>query len=234
MMLLRYRESATVGRFLLVLTFVVFSGWSQPVQPQTQPPIVVQVQMPPTNPWVHLLELVIPGIIGAGLALFGVWVTNRSNASTNAANRQHQLDVEVKKAEIATQAKSRDNRWEFRKTVYVKLLADLEEMVALNFVALDCLSKGQTIFSSDYTQKYNAAIKQFSISANLAPLAASDKILPLVKSVLGRLKGLGDPALPNSTDLLTKTNQIYLDLREQLQAAGHEDLWGTPDPEVKA
>jgi hypothetical protein len=37
----------------------------------------------------RLVELVIPGIIGAGLALLGVWYTNKNNAITNAANRQH-------------------------------------------------------------------------------------------------------------------------------------------------
>jgi hypothetical protein len=76
-------------RSLLILAAISFSAWSQPAQQQAQPPIVVQVQMPPTNPWMHLVELVVPGIIGAGLALFGVWLTNKNNAATNAANRGH-------------------------------------------------------------------------------------------------------------------------------------------------
>jgi len=80
-------------RFLLALTVLSFSAWSQPAQQQAQLPIVVQVQMPPTNPsWMHLVELVVPGIIGAGLALFGVWLTNKHNAATNAANRKHELE----------------------------------------------------------------------------------------------------------------------------------------------
>jgi hypothetical protein len=87
-----FRIGATsMRRFLLSLTFISFSAWSQPGQPQAQPPIVVQVQMPPSNPWVHLVELVLPGIIGAVLALFGVWLTNRNNAANNADNRQHEL-----------------------------------------------------------------------------------------------------------------------------------------------
>jgi hypothetical protein len=35
---------------------------------------------------------VVPGIIGAVLALFGVWLTNRNNAANNAINRQHDLE----------------------------------------------------------------------------------------------------------------------------------------------
>jgi hypothetical protein len=79
-------------RSFLMLTAISFSAWSQPAQQQAQSPIVVQVQMPPTNPWMHLVELVVPGIIGAGLALFGVWLTNKHNAATNAANRKHELE----------------------------------------------------------------------------------------------------------------------------------------------
>jgi hypothetical protein len=109
-------------RFLLTLTVLSVPGWSQPAQQSAQPPIVVKVEMPPTNPWVHLVEIVVPGIIGAGLALFGVWLTNKNNAATNAANRQHALDIEKIKDQIAAEAKSRDNRWEFRKDVYLNLI----------------------------------------------------------------------------------------------------------------
>jgi hypothetical protein len=79
-------------RVLLVLSVISFAGWSQPAQPQAQAPIVVQIQTPPANPWMRVVELVVPGIIGAGLALFGVWLTNRYNAATNRANQQHDLE----------------------------------------------------------------------------------------------------------------------------------------------
>src|SRR2546427_8155916 len=105
-------------RRLLMLSVIAFSGWSQLAPQQSQQPIVVQVQMPPANPWVHFVELVVPGIIGAGLALFGVWFTNKNNVATNAANQRHQLDIERIKAEIAAKYKSQDNRWAFRKEIY--------------------------------------------------------------------------------------------------------------------
>jgi len=78
-------------RSLLTLTAIGFSAWSQPAPQQAQPPIVVQVQMPPTNPWVHLVELVVPGIIGAGLALFGVGLTNKHQRSLNETNHAYEI-----------------------------------------------------------------------------------------------------------------------------------------------
>jgi hypothetical protein len=49
-------------------------------------------------------------VLGAGLALFGVWLTNRNNAATNAADRRHALDLErVERIQdkVAAEAKSR-------------------------------------------------------------------------------------------------------------------------------
>jgi hypothetical protein len=97
-------------RFLLVLTVISFAGWSQPAQPQAQPPIVVQVQMPPETLWTTLLKLAIPTLLGAGLGagltLYGVRLTNKHNAAENAANRRHQLQVETAKAELAANYRS--------------------------------------------------------------------------------------------------------------------------------
>src|ERR1039458_6161378 len=118
-------------RVLLTLFLISVSGWSQAAQQPAQPPIVVQVQMPPANPWMRLVELIVPGIIGAGLALFGVWLTNRNNARTNAANRQHQLDVEVAKAKIAAEYRSNDNRWEFRQAIYVGLVTSTSDVTSV-------------------------------------------------------------------------------------------------------
>jgi hypothetical protein len=42
------QEPKTMHRILLILTVLTLAARSQPSQPQAQPPIVVQVQMPPT------------------------------------------------------------------------------------------------------------------------------------------------------------------------------------------
>jgi hypothetical protein len=52
-------------RFLLTLTFISSAGWSQPAQPQAQPPIIVQVQMPPAPK--HYLQ--IAALVAVGVAL---------------------------------------------------------------------------------------------------------------------------------------------------------------------
>ena len=78
-------------RILLVLTFMSFAGWSQPALQQAQAPLPAQTQTPQAVPWVHLAELAVPGIVGIAGALIAVFLTNRYNAATNAANREHEL-----------------------------------------------------------------------------------------------------------------------------------------------
>lgn len=52
--------------------------------------------MPPANPWTRVVELVVPGIIGASLALFGVWLNNRTNRTLTEDNRKHELAKALK------------------------------------------------------------------------------------------------------------------------------------------
>jgi len=106
--------------FLLIFAFLSLPGWSQPSPQQAEPPIVVQVQMPPTNPWMHILELVVPGIIGAGLALLGVWLTNKHNRMLNKTNHQYE-----------TEKWDRQTRWTAKKEKYETLTADLSTLSSL-------------------------------------------------------------------------------------------------------
>jgi hypothetical protein len=100
-------------RSFLILAALSISAWSQQPaqQPQRPPqqsqqtapalaqlPPVIKVEMPPTsapNPWVHIADLLIPGIVGASLAFFGVSLTNRHNRKLNEKNRS--FEVERKK-----------------------------------------------------------------------------------------------------------------------------------------
>lgn len=228
-------------RFLLILTAITFSVWSQPTQQQAQPPIVVQVQMPPTNPWMHLVELVVPGIIGAGLALFGVWLTNKYNAATNAANRQHQLHLERMKDETAAQAKSRDNRWEFLKEVYVNLLNAATDLIDIYAQASSYAprlsgphSEQITLRFQSLTTAYKEALSRFLRHADVAPLALADEVAPLVSAATEQLRRPIDWQSPEvHTDFEAKAMAMKL-LGEKLQTAGRKDLWGTPEVEAKA
>ena len=217
-------------RFLLPLTALSFSGWSQPAQQQAQPPIVVQVQMPPTNPWIHIVELIVPGIIGAGLALFGVWLTNKHNEMTNAANREHQLQVEVAKAEIAAKYKSQDNRWDFRKDVHVNLIKAATEAqraaVAMGRALMEynrLADQMQTFFDT-----LNESNSRIHIYSNLAPLAMADDVLPLVSVIQADVsshEGELKLDLPETITGWTERHSArYTDLVQKLQEAGRKDL----------
>jgi hypothetical protein len=186
-------------RFLLTLTLVSFSASAQPAPQHAQPPTVVKVEMPPANPWMRLVELVIPGVIGAGLALFGVWLTNKNNAATNAANRQHEFHIERMKAETAARYKSLDNNWAFRKDVYINLIkATIKLESAIHEVGrqvttyheLSTATPVHTFNLETARQRLYEATKRlcslqdaFTITAYLAPIATADDVLPLIEEM---------------------------------------------------
>jgi|ERR1017187_3056705 hypothetical protein len=110
-----------IRRLLLLLSAFATLTWAQDVRaprPEEPPPITVKVEPPPESVGATVMKLAIPTILGAGLTLFGVWLTNKRNAAENEANRKHQFEVN-----------SRQKRWEFRKDVYTKLLACLTGMM---------------------------------------------------------------------------------------------------------
>jgi hypothetical protein len=220
-------------RFLFILTILSVPGWSQPAQQPAQPPIVVKVEMPPTNPWVHLVEIVVPGIIGAGLALFGVWLTNRNNAATNAANRQHALDIEKIKDEIAAQAKSRDNRWEFLKNVYVGLIEDTTDLIRF-YSTIKQATKDAGLLTAELEaerlEQYRTLKDAFMRHRYLANLTLATEAITAIEEVETDLFPSADPLSP--ADLPNKLD-AYISLRGRLCDAGRKDLWGTPEDEAQ-
>jgi hypothetical protein len=85
------KEPKTMRRTLLVLTFTTVAGWSQPASQQA-PPTAQKAENQPPKPWIHLAELAVPGLVGIAGALIGVFLTNKCNAATFAANRKHELE----------------------------------------------------------------------------------------------------------------------------------------------
>jgi hypothetical protein len=88
------------------------------VKREVTPPIVVKVEMPSQNPWERVGELAIPTALGALLTLLGVWLTNRTNANTNASNRAHEL-----------QRLDQQRRWELRRDVLMGVSSALVQSV---------------------------------------------------------------------------------------------------------
>jgi hypothetical protein len=131
--------------------------------------------------------------------------------------------VETIKDEIATQAKSRDNQWVFRKDVYVTLLKEIEEILSLAAQVNNCLLNNQSVPAALSEPTY-LAIKRFSAAAALAPLATAITVLPIISETL---KMLPTPPITVDTAQSVKTIvQTFIKLRTELQQAGRRDLWG--------
>jgi hypothetical protein len=202
--------------------------------------------MPPTNPWTHLVELVVPGIIGAGLALFGVWLTNKNNAAANAANRQHALDIEKVKDDIAAEARSRDNRWAFRKEIYVNvitastdLLAVLNEKAGLHRIRMSAQPLAEDAAGLLAKQEECNSVKladatnRFLLYANLSPLATADDVKALIEDVKHQIGKPLDYGGATFEGQISEKLDAIRSLIQRLWVAGRKDLWGTPETQAK-
>jgi len=229
-------------RSLIILAAIGYSAWSQPAQQSTQPPTVVQVQMPLESIWTTLVKLAIPTILaaglGAGLALYGVGKTNKHNEAENAANRKHQLQLEIAKAEIAAKYRSRDNQWAFRKDVYVNILTTCDALVnALDAVAeiqrtINAKGPGHEALLPLQLESMNNIVRhqeEFSRYALLAPLAMAEHVAPLVANATKEQQSAENLDDPNACDALRKRAKMLMDLISALQKAGRKDLWPEPD-----
>jgi hypothetical protein len=212
--------------------------------------------MPPERVWTALLKVALPTILGAGLgagiALYGLRQTNKHNAAENAANRENQFRLEIAKDKIAAEAKSRDNRWEFRKDVYTQLIAATSGLIGTHaslgssMASLQQLVQNQT--PDDHPEKirvreqvdidtkaYKTQADTFVRFVCLTPLAIADDVAPLfTAAVKDHVFDLGHLATPEAI-AAESTKQIALlaELLRKLQAAGRKDLWGTPETEAK-
>ena len=148
--------------------------------------------------------------------------------------------VESIKDEIGAQRKMHDNRWEFRKDVYVRLITSV---VALIDVHSRMLSFRTTPIqgSKDEIDRANALLEktylnfmdktaEFNLAASLVGIATADTILlPLNKATSFQLP------LPTSPEfdaaLRDRINNLSQFLA-QLHFASRKDLWGTPEPTV--
>jgi hypothetical protein len=159
--------------------------------------------------------------------------------------------VESIKDEIAAQAKSRDNRWEFRKEVYVNLITATSGLirawsgVATNMSEASRLKHEQIPLTdlrmAGVIKRLNSDIDDqvahgnvFATYVSLSPLAIAEDVVPLVTSTWERFKelDLSSPELIAAN--MPEKQKILGELLRTLQAAGRKDLWGTPEPEAKA
>jgi len=225
-------------RSFLILTALSISAWAQPAPAPAQPPIVVQVQMPPTNapnPWIHFAELTVPGIIGAGLALLGVWLTTKHNDKTNAANRQHQFDVEVAKAKIAAS----QSWFSAKRDHYEKLLYALAEetRILADLLGVAKVATDEGKYRADMharLEKWQDALTQLRSLMILTTLYMPDSVLTATSKITQA--GMAFVNLlqwPFSMPILEAAQQSHADMLKAFIVAAQSDLgYGEPRPDM--
>ena len=158
--------------------------------------------------------------------------------------------VESIKDEIASEAKSRDNRWAFRKEVYVNLIAATNDLIRAEVALRVCSRRlpqapAATSDPNEESQssilniaklaveQQTAAAREFVRSASLAPLAMAGSIVDSIATIRPNITvvSIDDP---NSHRLHGEAIDVLSRFLQELQAAGHRDLWGTPESEAKA
>jgi hypothetical protein len=240
-------------RLLVILTVLSVPCWSQPsAQQPAQPPIVVKLDTPivvkqdtpPANRWVHVAEIVVPGIIGAGIAFLGVWWTNKRNAAENAANREHQLLIEAAKAEIAAKYRSQDNRWSFRKDAYVSLLRSVTALLRKRYDFLVLVKKQSRLKPDNAAElqltheekaanlhEYRTLFAEYMANICIATLATGDEAL--TASLPSNAKMHENYSLSSKEDQVMQDIDAFGKLLGALTLAGRKDLWHTPEAEAK-
>ncbi len=144
--------------------------------------------------------------------------------------------IESIKDEIAAEAKSRDDRWGFKKEVYTNLINTTTDMISLlaGYFHLDLSLEEQDappeVIETELTQALSedgealdTLVAAFERYAHLAPLATADSVTPLVLASADQLSESFNA--PNAV-VLAKLLANFIALRRSLQTAGRKDLWG--------
>jgi hypothetical protein len=208
-------------RFLLIITVFSFSGWSQPAQQQTQPPVAQTLSV---NPWTQIQNLA-PGIITALSGLVVVLLTFR-----------HQRRLEFDKADIAAKYKSQDNRWAFRKDIYVNLVKSVSALLDKRSDFLVLVKQQSELESNSEAEvkllhenkalnlhEYRALFAEFVTNMCIAELATADNALAMSTSALAQIKS--NIALDSKEEQVSKDISTLTGLVGTLAIAGRKDLW---------
>ena len=150
--------------------------------------------------------------------------------------------VEGIQDQIAALAKSRDNRWAFRKDVYVRLLNSITDCISV----LTQLHDLQTSFPGnsetpdaemqekleDHRIRFLSASATFIRYANVAPLAVADRVLPVLTVLDKQLPTWFSSHLDRTLSLRIVAN--FKSARDALLEAGRNDLWDLQEPKARA
>lgn len=151
--------------------------------------------------------------------------------------------VEDIKDEIAAQAKSRDNRWAFRKDVYVNLINATTGLIGAysDLISYHPRRLSRLAFRSPIVRRnmvanannLNAFSDEFAKYVQLAPLAMADSVVQLVSDAVAEMGEMLDGHSPDYIPDVKRRIGILKQLRVRLQDAGRKNLWESPEMEAK-
>lgn len=210
------------------------------------------------------------GILAVLLVLMGRWLLARitkllDSYSTAYLNQKASIDaridhleklieeqarltrtVESIKAEFAALAKAQDNRWAFRKELYVNLIQTISELMQIDAILVLKLMANSVAHDptqlplpkhweiESLIQRREKCGNDFYKLTALSPLAMAEEVVPLVMKTYHS----NFPSPHPSTETFLATLRLSLtslsELLTELQRAGRKDLWGTPGDEARA
>jgi hypothetical protein len=194
-----------------------------------------------------------------------IWTTLSAYA-TSYANGQASIDVRIRnleklaeeqarltrtiesiKDEIAADRKSVDDRWAFKKDVYVNLITLLSEFLFQRIEYSTLLTQQEQIDNSDPVRlqeiekqkaanldKSAIAYKEYMTHVRIAQLATADKAL--LSQLLAQRQAMRTPtsAANDEHDQISQEINALSDLLRELARGGRKDLWDTPEPAAGA
>jgi len=186
-------STTAMRRSFSLLTVLSVSAWAQPAPAPAQPPIVVQVQMPPIsppNPWTHALDLAVPGFIGALSALIAVYLTNRNNRRTNLENHRHEMERWL-----------RENTLQAKRRFYTALITTaytFEDRIvrygAFTYTLRQSLEAGERV-PSEFVAQEKLQVNEIDTAKLALVSAISLGLILLDESRFAELRRLNDLAL---------------------------------------
>jgi hypothetical protein len=212
-------------RFLLALTAFAFLGWSQPAQPQAQPPIVINNVQPHEGFWTGLLKLAIPTIAGAALAsgitLYGL------KADENKANRQHELeklkrqhsfelkrDVLMRVTLAQVQTLTALIRWEYSKRLLESLQVNGEEVYGE-------LKHAEDQAAATFAE-YKLRGDELSQATTSSRLAISDELWQSAKHIVESIRELHSQAINDTSSGMITPKRVDDEITQFTEAARME------------
>lgn len=141
--------------------------------------------------------------------------------------------AETIKDEIAAQAKSRDNRWAFRKEVYCHLIKTTSELISnLSEIGHEHIRQHET---EPLEKRRMELTKELMNLVRLAPLATADNVVNALEAAKDKISGaVIDFQSREWQQQTTETIVALEDLLKTFQDSGRKDLWDTTKPEAKA